>query len=69
MLAAIFAAQVVLGFTVGLLLPWFGIFALHIDDMQKLLMWSVGILLPVGALIDGILFAGAGFLAWRKWIK
>lgn len=68
-IAGILTAQIVIGFAIGLAVPWFGFLALKIDDIQKLMTWTAATVMPAAVLVDVLLFVGAGAWAWRKWSK
>lgn len=65
-IAAIVAGQCALGFVVGFTCPWLGFYLLRIGDLQKLLLWSFGVITPVALAIDAAALTAISLLAWRK---
>lgn len=64
--AAVLTLQVVIGGTIGLLVPFSVLAAMPVYDYQKLVETSTAIVMPSALAIDCVLFAGVAFGLWRR---
>lgn len=65
-IAAIVATQCALGLVVGFACPWLGFYLLRIGNLQKLLLWSFGVMTPIALAIDATALTAISLYAWRK---
>ena len=65
-IATIVASQCALGFVVGFTCPWLGFCLMRIGDLQKLFVWSVGVMTPAALAIDAATLVAFAIYAWRK---